>query len=57
MLNGRNSSRATRSGQAATEYLLVFIALLSVTVVFSLVLYAIRQQSNRALDLVASEYP
>lgn len=46
-----------RSGQTTVEYILVFGALMGVILIFSLVLYAVRQQSNRALDLVASEYP
>jgi len=47
----------SRSGQAGLEYVLVFITLLGVVTVMSLFLYAVRQQSNRTLDLVASEYP
>lgn len=39
------------------EYLIVFVAVLGVVTVLSLFLYAVRQQSNRTLDLVASEYP
>jgi hypothetical protein len=39
------------------EYVVVFVALLSVISVLALFLYAVRQQSNRTLDLVASEYP
>jgi Flp pilus assembly protein TadG len=46
-----------RSGQAMVEYLVVFVLLLAVVAIFALCLYAVRQQSNRALDLVASEYP
>ena len=46
-----------RSGQVMTEYLVVFVAMLGVVTVLALFLYAVRQQSNRALDLVASEYP
>ena len=46
-----------RSGQAALEYVLVFAAMLMVVAVLALFLYAVRQQSNRTLDLVASEYP
>lgn len=45
------------SGQAMLEYIIVFVSLLAVVAVFSICLYAVRQQSNRALDLVASEYP
>ncbi len=39
------------------EYIIVFVVLLGVVSVASICLYAVRQQSNRALDLVASEYP
>ena len=46
-----------KSGQAMLEYIIVFVSMLGVVAVFSLCLYAVRQQSNRALDLVASEYP
>ncbi len=60
MLTLTHSSRAagrSRSGQAMLEYVVVFAALLAVVSVLALFLYAVRQQSNRALDLVASEYP
>lgn len=46
-----------KSGQVMLEYIIVFVSLLAVIAVFSICLYAVRQQSNRALDLVASEYP
>jgi uncharacterized protein (UPF0333 family) len=46
-----------RSGQAALEYVIVFAAMLAVVSILALFLYAVRQQSNRTLDLVASEYP
>lgn len=46
-----------RSGQVMIEYVVVFVAMLAVVAVLALFLYAVRQQSNRALDLVASEYP
>jgi hypothetical protein len=39
------------------EYVVVFAAMLAVVAVLALFLYAVRQQSNRTLDLVASEYP
>lgn len=39
------------------EYVVVFVALLSVVSILALFLYTVRQQSNRTLDLVASEYP
>lgn len=44
-------------GQAMLEYVLVFAALFALSAVCALCLYAVRQQSNRSLDLVASEYP
>jgi len=39
------------------EYVVVFAALLAVVSILALFLFAVRQQSNRSLDLVASEYP
>lgn len=48
---------SARAGQAAVEYLVVFVAMLAVVTILALFLYAVRQQSNRTLDLVASEYP
>jgi hypothetical protein len=44
-------------GQAMIEYLIVAAMLLAVVAIFALLLYALRQQSGRALELVASEYP
>lgn len=49
--------RARRRGQAMIEYIIVFIALLATVVALSVFLYSLRQQSNRTLDLVASDYP
>jgi len=48
---------ARQSGQVMVEYVIVFAALLAVVTIMALLLYAIRQDSNRTLDLVASEYP
>ncbi|MEI8242770.1 MAG: hypothetical protein WCI17_05845 [bacterium] len=39
------------------EYIIVFIALFATVVSLAVFLYALRQQSNRTLDLVASDYP
>jgi uncharacterized protein (UPF0333 family) len=50
-------TRDRRSGQVMLEYVIVFVAMLAVISVLALFLYSVRQQSNRALDLVASEYP
>ena len=46
-----------RHGQVMIEYIIVFICMLGVMAIFSICLYVVRQQSNRSLDLVASEYP
>ena len=39
------------------EYIVVFIALFATLVSLAVFMYALRQQSNRTLDLVASDYP
>lgn len=39
------------------EYVVVFVAMLGVVTILALFLYTVKQQSNRTLDLVASEYP
>ena len=49
--------RKGRGGQAMTEYVIVFVALFGALATLAILLYALRQQSNRVLDLVASEYP
>lgn len=46
-----------RRGQAMLEYVLVAGVLLATVAVCALLLYALRQQSARVLDLVASDYP
>ena len=46
-----------RSGQAMLEYVMVFVALLGLVAVLSLLLYAVKIQSNRTIDLVGSDYP
>lgn len=51
------NAKSRCSGQAMLEYLIVFFSLLMVVSVLALFLYAVNQQSNRSLDLVASEYP
>ncbi len=60
MLNLSNRMPVQRnrcSGQVMLEYVIVFVAMLGVVSVLALFLYSVRQQSNRTLDLVASEYP
>jgi len=39
------------------EYIVVFVSLFATIVSLAVFLYAVRQQSNRTLDLVASDYP
>jgi Flp pilus assembly protein TadG len=46
-----------RRGQAMIEYMIVAVMLMALVAVFALLLYALRQQSGRVLELVASEYP
>lgn len=46
-----------RRGQAMIEYVIVAVALLAVVPVSALLLRALRQQSARVLELVASDYP
>jgi hypothetical protein len=53
----RKTRKNRRAGQAMLEYVIVFASMLAVVTILALFLYAARQQSNRALDLVASEYP
>jgi hypothetical protein len=50
---GRRNCR----GQTMIEYIIVFIALFATIVSLAVFMYALRQQSNRTLDLVASDYP
>ena len=46
-----------KSGQTMVEYAIVMVMLLALVAVCGLLLYALRGQSARALELVASEYP
>ncbi len=46
-----------KSGQTMVEYAIVMVMLLALVAVCALLLYALRGQSSRALELVASEYP
>lgn len=50
-------ARKGRGGQAMTEYVIVCVALFGALATLAILLYALRQQSNRVLDLVASDYP
>ena len=48
---------AGRRGQAMAEYAIVLVVLVFLGFAFATLLYTLRQNSNRVLDLVASEYP
>jgi uncharacterized membrane protein len=39
------------------EYIIVVVALMAVIASMAALMYVLRQQSNRTLDLVASGYP
>jgi hypothetical protein len=56
-MNHLQTSKKRCSGQAMVEYVIVFIAILLVVSVLALSLYTVRQQANRTLDLVGSDYP
>lgn len=49
--------RGGRSGQAMLEYVIAAGIVLTMIVMLSFLLYALKQNGNRVLDLVASEYP
>ena len=53
----RRGALGNRGGQAMLEYVVVLVIVLSLTSLLTLMLYAIRQNGDRVLDLVASEYP
>lgn len=57
MMNWRQTSKKRCSGQAMVEYIIVFIAFFLIVGVMALSLYTVRQQANRTLDLVGSDYP
>lgn len=46
-----------RRGQAAVEYLLVAGVLLATVVIISIFLHSFKEQSDRVLNIAASEYP
>lgn len=47
----------SRRGQTMVEYTIVLVVVLTLISLLTLMLYAVRQNGDRALDLVASEYP
>jgi hypothetical protein len=59
-MNGERSTflkNRNRSGQAMLEYIIVFVSFFAVILVLAILLYALRQNGVRVLDLVSSEYP
>ena len=46
-----------RSGQAMVEYVIVLVMLTALVSVMAVLLYTARSQSQRAAELVSSEYP
>lgn len=50
-------SKKRRNGQAMVEYVIVLVVLSALISVTALLLYATRSQSQRAAELVSSEYP
>lgn len=48
---------AGRAGQAMLEYMLVAGMLLAAVAILAVFLYTFREQSDRVLNLAASEYP
>ncbi len=46
-----------RRGQVMIEYVVALVMTVVLTGLMTLMLYAIRQNGDRVLDLVASEYP
>ena len=55
--NVEKKVQRSKSGQTMVEYAIVMVMLLALVAVCALLLYALRGQSSRALELVASEYP
>lgn len=50
-------TRGDRCGQAMVEYMLAVVVVIGLLVAMAYLLYALKQNGNRVLDLVASEYP
>lgn len=49
--------RPPRGGQTMVEYVIVVVSLFAALTTLAVLMYALRQQSNRVLDLIASDYP
>lgn len=48
---------ASCEGQTMLEYIIVFCMFLGLMTVMGIFVYVLRQQSDRVLDLVASDFP
>jgi len=57
MFNRTQGRLGSRSGQVMVEYIVVFLALIAIVSVMAVCLYAVKQQANRTLVLVGSDYP
>lgn len=53
----RDFQQSSKSGQTMVEYILAFCVLLGVVFAMGALTSALRANSERSLDLVASEYP
>ena len=49
--------RRDRSGQAAVEYVLVFVALIAVVLVLWHFVSVVRRSARQTVELVTSDYP
>ncbi|MGI5868596.1 MAG: hypothetical protein ACOX9C_04000 [Kiritimatiellia bacterium] len=54
---GLKPGRRDRQGQAMVEYMLAAVVVIGLLFAMAYLLYALKQNGNRVLDLVASEYP
>jgi len=49
--------RRRKDGQAALEYMIVAAMLLGVVAIMAVLLYTLRENGGRVLDLVGSDWP
>ena len=52
-----NRSVRDRGGQSMVEYIIIFCLMLGVAFALSTLLFSLRNNGSRTLELVASEYP
>lgn len=52
-----NRSVRGRDGQTMVEYIIIFCLMLGVAFALSTLLFSLRNNGSRTLELVASEYP